>query len=113
MEVHTHIYTHPSIHTCISHPATLENTIHTHTLRDYQIKPSSGVNCFNTSMLPGENGTYEIYLTPRGDLGFPNELGLVSNATANQCGLFGCLALVLMRIYTDELSPDALQDKAR
>lgn len=60
--------------------------------RDYEIKPFQGENPFS-SYSTYENGTYEIYLTPGGNSGFPNEAGFGQSDQG----------ILIMRLYTNEL----------
>ena len=56
-------------------------------------------------------GSYQIHVTDTGNRGFPNELAASSSSAGRsfhrQCGAKGCVALVIMRLYTAEPGEDA------
>jgi len=83
-------------------------------LIDYQVKAATGINPFREPPMADTtttaSGTYEIYVTPRGDQGYGNELPILPPAPSGEtytCKGQGCLALVLFRLYTAEPERDA------
>ncbi|GAB5032026.1 Hypothetical protein NocV09_00800010 [Nannochloropsis oceanica] len=83
------------------------------TIPDFKIKPDPGVNAkgkpWKNPYMAGEEvpddevGSYTIYVTPRGDKGYPNEINLCTKEmSAIECGTTN--AIVVMRFYTS--NPD-------
>ena len=58
-------------------------------------------------------GSYQVHITDTGLHGFPNELATSSSSAGRfryqQCGGKGCLALVILRLYTAEPGEDAFR----
>jgi hypothetical protein len=83
------------------------------TIRDFEIKPDPGVNAkgkpWKNPYVQGEEvpddevGSYTIYVTPRGDKGYPNEISLCTEDMSNmECGRTN--AVMILRFYTS--NPD-------
>lgn len=60
-------------------------------------------------------GSYQVHVTDTGNRGFPNELAASSSSAGRsfhrQCGGKGCVALVILRLYTAEPGEDAFHHR--
>ena len=83
------------------------------TIRDFEVKPDPGVNAkgkpWKNPYMPGEEvpddevGSYTIYVTPRGDKGYPNEINLCTQDMSDmECAKTN--AVMILRFYTS--NPD-------
>lgn len=87
-------------------------------LIDYELEASSGTNPFQNEPAsddPSSFGRYQVHITDSGDHGMPNELAATSGAGKQRrqnCGAKGCVALVILRLYTAEPGNDAFHHAA-
>lgn len=72
---------------------------------------TSTIEASSSKTTSSSYGSYQIHVTDDGNHGFPNELAASSSSAGRsfhrQCGAKGCVALVIMRLYTAEPGEDA------
>lgn len=78
-------------------------------------KEASSISSPSSEATSSSYGSYQVHVTDTGNRGFPNELAASSSSAGRsfhrQCGGKGCVALVILRLYTAEPGEDAFHHR--